>query len=65
MKEAIIELIEEGIIGLVDGILSITYFLALIGCPICIILYVAGWRKGKRVTGILFVIHVLAKGLFG
>lgn len=46
---------------LVDASLSI----GLIGGAICILFYVAGWEKGMRYTGILFVAHVLIRGLLG
>ncbi|MHB1420762.1 MAG: hypothetical protein ACYCX4_14475 [Bacillota bacterium] len=40
-----------------------TYEIALIGGGICIILGAVGWAKGNKVTGILFVIHVLVRYL--
>jgi hypothetical protein len=46
-------------------LLSISYSLALYGGGILIILYVAGYRKGLRYCGILFVSHILIRYLLG
>jgi hypothetical protein len=42
---------------------STSYCLALVGGSIFIILYVAGWERGLRWTGILFVAHVLLRAI--
>ena len=39
--------------------------LVLVGGTICVVLYVAGWEKGMKYTGIMFVGYVLLRAVLG
>ena len=64
-KEAIIELLKTAFSSLGHWITGASYSLALVGGTISVLLYVAGWSKGMRCTGVLLVAHVILKTIFG
>jgi len=64
-KEAIIELLKMALSSLGHWIVGVSYSLALVGGTISVLLYVAGWSKGMRWTGILVVAHVILKTVIG
>ena len=41
------------------------YMIVLIFGTICVILYTAGWDKGMKVMGIMFVCYILIKAIVG
>lgn len=41
------------------------YVITLVGGTVFIILYVAGWEKGMKWTGILFVVYILFRAVLG
>lgn len=64
---AILDAIGRKLAGLgvwaAHGLVAISYSVALVGGGILILMYVAGYRKGLRYTGILFISHVLIRYL--
>ena len=46
-----------------EGLLVASYSIVLIGGAICVILYVAGWGKGIKAMGIIFVCYVLLRAI--
>jgi chromate transport protein ChrA len=65
VKEAITEMVGDAIAGLVASLLNAAYVITLVGGTICVILYVAGWEKGMRCTGIMFVGWVILRAVLG
>ena len=64
-KQAIIELIQQAFGSISSWLVSISFSLALVGGAISVLLYVAGWSKGMRCTGILVVAHILFRTILG
>lgn len=69
VKEAIAEAIAETFAGAFTHVLvelmNAAYILVLIGGTICIVLYVAGWEKGMKYAGIMFVSYVILRAVLG
>lgn len=63
--DAIKYLFAGTLVSLKAWLISASFNLALIGGTICVLLYVAGWAKGMRMTGILFVAHVIIRTILG
>lgn len=40
-----------------------SHLIILIGGPICVVLYVAGWEKGMKYLGIMFVAYILLRAI--
>lgn len=69
IKEHVREQTKEAIFGAAGGLMDVivesAYSIALIGGGLSILFYVAGWNKGKRITGILVLGYTLIKLLLG
>lgn len=69
MKEWAKEQTQEIIVGALEAVgialVQASYSIALVGGGICILFWLSGWRDGNRWAGILFMMHVLIKFLFG
>ena len=69
VKEAIAEAVAETLGGaarhVATELVSAAYVIVLVGGTICIVLYVAGWEKGMRYAGIMFVGYVLIRAILG
>lgn len=67
LKEHVAESTQEVIIGVLLGIKDFVFdsigSITLVGSGILIILRVAGYDKGYKYTGVLFVINILVKYL--
>ncbi len=46
-----------------EELINASYIVTLLAGTIFIILYVAGWEKGMRYTGILFVCYILLQAI--
>ncbi|KGE16246.1 hypothetical protein [Paenibacillus wynnii] len=64
-REATKEILIGAFVGLKDVVVDMSYSIALIGGGLSIVLYVAGWTKGKRWTSLLVVGYTLIKYLLG
>ena len=64
-KEAVKEHLTETWAFMKADIVHTAGAFVLIGGTISIILYVAGWEKGMRCTGIMFVGYLLFRALLG
>lgn len=65
VKSAVSEHLSETWAFMKADLIDTSGAIVLIGGTICIILYVAGWEKGMRYTGIMFVGYVLFRALLG
>lgn len=73
IKEAVKTAVHESVAEMVTGAMrhllteltGAAYIITLLGGTICIILYVAGWEKGIRYTGIMFVGYILLRAVTG
>ncbi|MCI3922511.1 hypothetical protein MO973_19960 [Paenibacillus sp. TRM 82003] len=63
------EQVQEALIGaleaLRDVVVDLSYSIALVGGGVCILLWISGWRDGKRWSGILLMAHILISFLLG
>lgn len=64
-KQALKEYFAEMWLYFKADLISTGYILVLVGGTICIILYVAGWEKGMRYLGIMFVSYILLRAILG
>ncbi len=64
-KEAVKEQLTETWAFVKADLINTASTIVLVGGAICIILYVAGWEKGMRYTGIMFVGYLLFRALLG
>jgi len=68
-KEAIIEafksMFSSTLVWFQHWLVGASFNLALVGGTISVLLYVAGWQKGLRCTGILVVAHTIIRTLLG
>lgn len=68
-KDMVVDAIKDVALWVLEGIaqviVELSYSIALIGGGVCIVLYMAGWEKGLKWTGILFVANVLIRYLLG
>lgn len=64
-KEQVQEWVLGGLEALRDITVDLSYSAALVGGGICILLFLSGWKDGKRWAGILFMSNVLIRFLFG
>ncbi|WP_211750080.1 hypothetical protein [Paenibacillus sp. Marseille-Q4541] len=59
----------EAILGALDAVrdvlVDLSYTIALVGSGLCLLFWVAGWRDGKRWTGMLCLGYVIIKLLLG
>lgn len=65
VKEAVKEHLTETWAFVKADLINTASTIVLVGGAICIILYVAGWEKGMRYTGIMFVSYLLFRALLG
>jgi len=65
IKQAVREYFAEVWLYFKADLISTSYVLVLVGGSICIILYVAGWEKGMRYLGVMFVGHILLRAVLG
>jgi hypothetical protein len=65
VKEAVKEHLTETWSFMKEDLIHTAGAFVLIGGTICIILYVAGWEKGMRYTGIIFAGYLLFRALLG
>lgn len=65
IKAALWEFFTELGHDVIVAFIGTSYRVALLGGTICIILYIGGWEKGLRWAGILFVGHILIRGVLG
>lgn len=65
VKSAVSEHLSETWAFMKADLIDTSGVIVLIGSTICIILYVAGWEKGMRYTGIMFVGYMLFRALLG
>ncbi len=65
LREQAADMTVEITLGILDGLKDLLLGATLIGSAVLIILKVAGWRDGGRWAGVLIVVNVLLKFLFG
>ena len=65
VRSTIIEFFTETWAYIKVDLISSSYIVVLVGGSICIVLYVAGWEKGMRYLGIMFVGHILLRAILG
>lgn len=65
IQEAFGEMVARWLEALRVWLIDTSYFMALVGGSICILLYAVGWEKGGKAVGILIVIYVLLKVFLG
>ncbi len=63
LKKVIAEYVAEVWLYIKADLISTSYVITLVGGTICIVLYVAGWEKGMKNTGILFVGYILLRSI--
>ena len=63
VREAFSEFLSETWAFIREDLISTSYTLVLVGGTICVVLYVAGWEKGLRYLGIMFVVHILLRAV--
>lgn len=65
VKQAVKEYFTEMWLYFKTDLIDTSYLLVLLGGTICVILYVAGWEKGMRYLGIMFVGYILLRAVLG
>ncbi|PLR89520.1 M23 family metallopeptidase [Bacillus sp. T33-2] len=65
LREKAADATTEIILGILDAAKDLLMAGTLIGAAVLIILKVAGWRDGGRWAGVLIVVNILMKFLFG
>ncbi len=65
IKNALNEAIREWVEAFQTWLIDVSFDIALIGGGISILLYVGGFKKGLRYTGVLVVSHVIIRVIFG
>lgn len=69
IKSAVSEAIAESLSGALQHLATelsrVAYSFVLIGGAVCVVLYVAGWEKGLRYTGIMFVSYAILRAILG
>ncbi|AZU61094.1 M23 family metallopeptidase [Neobacillus mesonae] len=65
IREKTADVATEVILGILDAAKDLIMAGTLLGAGVLIILKVAGWRDGGRWAGVLLVVNVLLRALFG
>jgi len=65
IKKKVQAWINVGLDVISQYLLDMSYSIALVGGGLCILLWLAGWKDGKRWTGILFMAEILIHYLLG
>jgi hypothetical protein len=65
VREKAADMTTEIALGIFDALKDLLLGATLIGAAVLIILKVAGWRDGGRWAGVLIVVNILLKFLFG
>ena len=65
IKKALAESAGNHMGEVVGGLIASVSTIVLIGGTISIILYVAGWERGMRWTGVMFVGYVILRTVLG
>jgi murein DD-endopeptidase MepM/ murein hydrolase activator NlpD len=65
IREKAADMTTEIALGIFDALKDLLLGATLIGAAVLIILKVAGWRDGGRWAGVLIVVNILLKFLFG
>jgi hypothetical protein len=65
VREKAADMTAEIVLGIFDALKDFLLGATLIGSAVLIILKVAGWRDGGRWAGVLIVVNILLKFLFG
>lgn len=65
MRDHVADITTEIFFGIFDALKDLLFGVTLIGSAVLIILKVAGWKDGGRWAGVLIVVNVLLKYLFG
>jgi Peptidase family M23 len=65
LRDKVADATVEILLGIFDALKDLLLGATLIGSAVCILLKVAGWKDGGRWTGVLIVVNILLKFLFG